>query len=84
MQGPYIRKTTQHRKTQTYIHDTSRIRTRDSIVRAVEDSTRLRPRRHWDRQLIYQVLQFSMYVTVDTFYSPLDTFSTERKISLLV
>jgi len=33
----------------THIHAPSGIRTRDSSVRAVEDSTCLRPRSHWDR-----------------------------------
>jgi hypothetical protein len=40
---------TQHRNTRTHIHASSRIRTHDPSVLAVEDSTCLRPRGHWDR-----------------------------------
>jgi len=50
-QGLYLHVTTQHRKTRTYIHAPSGIRTRDPIFRAVEDSTCLRPRGRWDRPL---------------------------------
>jgi hypothetical protein len=42
-------RTTQHRKTQTHIHVTSRIRTCYPNVRAAEDSTCLRLRGYWDR-----------------------------------
>jgi hypothetical protein len=45
-QGLYLHRTTQHRKTQTNIHDPSRIRTFDPNVRAAEDSTCLRPLGH--------------------------------------
>jgi hypothetical protein len=41
-QGLYLRRTTQHRETQTHIHAPIRIRKCDPIVRAVEDSTCLR------------------------------------------
>jgi hypothetical protein len=42
-------RTTQHRETQTHIHASSGIQTHDPSVRAVEDSTWLRPLGHWDR-----------------------------------
>jgi hypothetical protein len=48
-QGLYLHRTTQHRKTRTNIHASSGIRTHDPSVRAVEDSTCLRPRGHCDR-----------------------------------
>jgi hypothetical protein len=37
MQGLYLHRTTQHRKTRTHIHAPSGIRTREPSVRAVED-----------------------------------------------
>jgi hypothetical protein len=46
MQGLYLHRTTQHRKTQTYIHASSGIRSHDPRVRAAEDSTCLRPLGH--------------------------------------
>jgi len=46
-QGLYLHRTAQHRKTRTHIHVPSGIRTHDPSVRAVEDSTCLRPRGHW-------------------------------------
>jgi hypothetical protein len=49
-QGLYPHRTTQHRKTRTHIHAPNGIRTRDPSVRAVEDSTCLRPRGRWNRQ----------------------------------
>jgi hypothetical protein len=48
-QGPYLHRTTQHRKTRTHIHVSSGIRTHDPSVRAAEDSTCLRPLGHWNR-----------------------------------
>jgi len=48
-QGHYLRRTAQHRKTRSHIHACCEIRTHDPSVRAAEDSTRLRPRGHWDR-----------------------------------
>jgi hypothetical protein len=42
-QDLYLHRTTQHRKTQTNIHASSRIRTCDPNIRAAEDSTYLRP-----------------------------------------
>jgi hypothetical protein len=42
-------RTTQHKKTRTRIHASSGIRIHDPCVRAVEDSTCLRQRGHWDR-----------------------------------
>jgi len=48
-QGLYLHRTTRHRKTQKHIHASSEIRTHDSSVRAVEDSTCLRRCGHWDR-----------------------------------
>jgi len=36
----------------THIHASRRIRNRDPSVRAVEDSTCLKPRDHWDRRLL--------------------------------
>jgi hypothetical protein len=38
MQGVYLHRTTQHRKTRTHTHASSGIRTHDSTVTAVEDS----------------------------------------------
>jgi hypothetical protein len=49
-QGLYLCRTTQHRKTWIYIHDPSGIRTRDSSIRAVEDSTCFRSYGHWNWQ----------------------------------
>jgi hypothetical protein len=49
MQHLYLHRTTQDRKLRTHIRASSGIRTRDPSVRAVEDSTCLRPRSHWDR-----------------------------------
>jgi hypothetical protein len=43
-------RTAQHRKTRTHIHVSSRIRTHNPSVRAVEDITCLRQRGHWDRR----------------------------------
>jgi hypothetical protein len=40
----------------THIHASSGIRTHDPSVRAVEDSTCLRPRGHWDRLVDYKCL----------------------------
>jgi hypothetical protein len=48
-QDPYLHRKTQHRKTPKHIHAPSEIRTRDPRFRAVEGSTCLRPRAHWDR-----------------------------------
>jgi hypothetical protein len=42
-QGFYLHRTTQHTKTGTHIYASSRIRTHDPNVRAVEDITCLRP-----------------------------------------
>jgi hypothetical protein len=53
-QGLYLHRTTQHRKKRTHIHDPSRIRTCYPNVRAAEESTCLRPRGHWNRQ-VYDV-----------------------------
>jgi hypothetical protein len=53
MQGLYLHRTTQHRKTRTYIHASSGIRSHDPSVRAAEDSTCLRARGHWDRLKMY-------------------------------
>jgi hypothetical protein len=50
-QGLYRHRTTQHRNTRTQIHAPRRIRTCDPNVRAVLDSTCLRPLSHWDRLL---------------------------------
>jgi hypothetical protein len=52
-QGLYLNRTTQHRKTQKNIHAPSRIRTCNSNIRAVKDSTCLRLLGHWDRQVWY-------------------------------
>jgi hypothetical protein len=51
-QGLYLHRTTQDRKMRTRIYASNGIRTQDPIVRAAEDSTCLRPRGHWDRQLV--------------------------------
>jgi len=48
-QGLYLHRTTEHSKTRTHIHASTGIRTRDPSVRAVECSTCLRLRGHWDR-----------------------------------
>jgi len=48
-QGLYPYRTTQHRKKRTHIHASSGIRTHDPSVGAVEYSTYLRRRGHWDR-----------------------------------
>jgi hypothetical protein len=47
MQGLYLHRTTQHRKTRTSIHAPSVIQTRDPSVRAAED---IISRGHWYRQ----------------------------------
>jgi hypothetical protein len=52
----YLHSATQHRKTQIYIHASSRIRTHDPSVRAVQDHTRLRQRGHWDQQQLYSLV----------------------------
>jgi hypothetical protein len=49
MQGLYLHKTTQHRKTWTHNHALSGIQTYDPSVWAVKDSTCLRPHGHWDQ-----------------------------------
>jgi hypothetical protein len=61
-QGLYLHRTTQHRKKRTHIHASSGIRTLDPIVRAVEDSTCLRPRGHWDR--LHYILNTFLNVSV--------------------
>jgi len=43
-QGLYLHRTAQHRKTLTYIHTSSGIRTRDPGFRAVQDHKRLKQR----------------------------------------
>jgi hypothetical protein len=48
-QGHYLYRTAQHRKTRTHTHALSEIRTPDPRIRAVEDSTFLRPHGHWNR-----------------------------------
>jgi hypothetical protein len=45
-----IQDSTTQKDADTHIHALSGIRTHDSTVRAVEDSTCLRPRGHWDWQ----------------------------------
>jgi hypothetical protein len=77
-QGLYLHRTTQHRKTRTHIHASGWIRTHDPSVRAVEDSTCLRPLGHWDRLLIqiyfkivYGAIFHSLYKSVTIFGSPL-------------
>jgi hypothetical protein len=52
-QGFYLHRTAQHRKTRIHTHASSWIRTHNPNVRAVEDSTCLRPRGHWNRLQIY-------------------------------
>jgi len=47
-QDHYLQRIAQHRKTGTYIHASSEIRTHDARVRAVKDSMYLRPHGHWD------------------------------------
>jgi hypothetical protein len=59
MQGLYLHRTTQHRKTWTHIHASSRIRTHDPSVRAAEDSTCLRPLGHWDQRVVYVTVGIS-------------------------
>jgi hypothetical protein len=49
MQGLYLHRTAQYRKTRIYIHASSEIRSHDPSIRAAEDSTCLRKRGHWDR-----------------------------------
>jgi len=49
-QGLYRHRTTQHRKTRTYIHAPTGTGTRDPSFRAVEDSTCLRWRGDWDQR----------------------------------
>jgi len=63
-QGLYLYTTTQHRKMRTHIHASSGIGTNDPSVRAVEDSTFLRPYGHWDRLHFYQ----NIYLFVCLFY----------------
>jgi hypothetical protein len=48
MQGLYLHRTTQHKKTRTHIHASSGIRTHDPSVWAAEHSTCLRPLGHWN------------------------------------
>jgi hypothetical protein len=55
-QGVYPHRRAQHRKTRTHIHALSRIRNHDPSVRAVEDSTCLRQRGHWDRLFIIIII----------------------------
>jgi hypothetical protein len=50
-QGPYLHRTTQHRKTWTYIHASSGIQTHDPSFRSAEDSTCLRPLGQWDQHM---------------------------------
>jgi len=54
--GHYLHRTAQHRKTRTYTHSSSGIRIDDPGVGVVENHTSLRPRGHWDRPQIRQVL----------------------------
>jgi hypothetical protein len=58
-----LRRTTQHRKTQTHIHASSGIRTHDPSVRAVEVCTCLRPCGHWDRLNIIIKVKLSLCLT---------------------
>jgi len=50
-QGHYLHVTAQHRKNRTRIHASSGIRNREPSIRAIEDSTCLRPRGHLGRLL---------------------------------
>jgi hypothetical protein len=51
LQVHYLHRTAQYKKTRTYIHGASGIRTHDPSVRAIEDCSCLRPRCHWDRHI---------------------------------
>jgi len=50
-QDLYLPRKRQGRKTWPHIHVSSRIRTHNPRVRAIEDHTRLRMRGHWDRHI---------------------------------
>jgi len=51
-QGFDLHRTTQEIEARTHIHASSENRKHDPSFRAVEDSTCLRPRGHWDRLLV--------------------------------
>jgi hypothetical protein len=65
MQGLYLHRIIQNRKTRTYIHAPSRIRTHDTSVRVIEDSTC-----HWDCQVnryfeaIYVIMNLKLRILI--------------------
>jgi uncharacterized BrkB/YihY/UPF0761 family membrane protein len=63
-QDLYLHRTTQHRKTRTYIHASSGIRNHNPSFRAAEDSTCLRPFGHWDRRSVLLLLLLLLIIII--------------------